>query len=161
MFNTPKIMYKGSTNTVLPITLLYASDNAIAQCDFRAGVDNMSGNFKSLPLTAEYLVSKRQPPPGAIIFVDCYYSNFTGYQIIQFLKKSKLFFKMPIIVLSKINDYRTQETCWALGADFYTVQPDSLHEFALLLECFAKLDWPTRKRDKEEFIYSLKNKFIA
>ncbi|GEP52157.1 hypothetical protein FNO01nite_28290 [Flavobacterium noncentrifugens] len=161
MFNTPKIMYKGSTNAPLPITLLYASDNAVAQGDFRAAVDNMSGNFKSAPLTAEYLVSKQQPPPGTIIFVDCYYSNFTGYQIIQFLKKSKLFFKIPIVVLSKINDYRTQETCWLLGADFYTVQPDSLQEFALLLECLVKLDWPTRKRDKKEFIYSLKNKITA
>jgi len=140
-----------------PVTLCYASDDALGHSDFREAFDNMSGNFRFLNLSADFLSSKQSLPAASIIFVDLSHSSFTGYQIIQFLRSSRLFLNTPIVVLSQSNDYRTRQTCWESGADLYIVKPFLLPELVPILEHVAKTDWSVRGRDKSEFVYVMKN----
>jgi len=140
-----------------PVTLCYASDDVYGHSDFREAFHNMSGNFKFLSLSADFLTSEQSPPAASIVFVDLSHSSFTGYQIIQFLRSSRLFFKMPIVVLSQDNDYRTRQTCWESGADLYIVKPFLLSDLVPILEHVAATDWSARERDKSRFLYIVKN----
>ena len=150
-------MYKSSEGEIVPVTLCCASDDALGHSGFREAFDNMSGNFRFLSLTPDFLNSRQPLPAGAIVFVDLSHSSFMGYQIIQFLRSNELFFKTPIVVLSQSNDYRTQETCWESGANLYIVKPFLLLDLVPILEHVAATDWFGRMRDKSQFLYVMKN----
>jgi len=136
-----------------PVTLCLASHDALAYSDFRDALESMSGNFRFLSLTAEFLISKQSPPDPAVVIVDLSHSDFTGYQIIQFLRNSNLFLKTPIVVLSQTTNYRTQQTCWESGADLYVVKPFLREDLIAILKHVATIDWSVRGRDKTQFLY--------
>ena len=154
-------MYKSSEGEMTPVTLCYASDDPLGHSDFREAIESMSGNFRFFSLTADFLTSKQSLPSAAIIFVDLSHSDFTGYQIIKFLRESKLFFKTPIVVLSPGNDFRTRQTCWESGADLYIVKPLLPLDLVPILEYVATTDWSNRGRDKSKFLYVVKKSATA
>ena len=49
--------------------------------------------------------------------------NMNGYEVLEFLKKDKRYYEIPIIMLSSMDDLTSIYRCIELGADDYVTKP--------------------------------------
>lgn len=135
------------------LTLCYVDDDPDDLTTFEEATMRLVKDVTLFRLSADFLTSMQSPPMPSIVFLDLNMPHFTGYQIIEFMRKNTTYLKMPIVVLSTANDLRSVETCWQLGADFYVVKSGTFLEFTASLEHVINIDWSTFKRDRDNFVY--------
>lgn len=143
--------------TPLPLTLCFIDDDKEDLEIFEQAVEGLVEKVALFRIGADFLTSMQNPPVRALIFVDLNMPSFTGFQIIEYLRKAGSFTTLPIIVLSTSNDYRSQQTCWDLGADYYIVKPNRIDELTHALKYVIGVDWSKNVRQRDAFVYSKKN----
>ena len=73
--------------------------------------------------------------------------NMNGYEVLEFLKKDKRFYEIPVIMLSSMDDLTSIYRCIELGADDYVTKPfDKTILEARISACIEK----KHLRDKEK-----------
>ena len=82
-----------------------------------------------------------------LILLDIIMPNMNGYEVLEFLKKDKRFYEIPVIMLSSMNDLTSIYRCIELGADDYVTKPfDKTILEARISACIEK----KHLRDKEK-----------
>ena len=82
-----------------------------------------------------------------LILLDIIMPNMNGYEVLEFLKKDKRFYEIPIIMLSSMDDLTSIYRCIELGADDYVTKPfDKMILEARISACIEK----KQLRDKEK-----------
>ena len=75
--------------------------------------------------------------------------NMNGYEVLEFLKKDKRYYEIPIIMLSSMDDLTSIYRCIELGADDYVTKPfDKMILEARISACIEK----KQLRDKEKLL---------
>ena len=84
-----------------------------------------------------------------VILLDIIMPTMNGYEVLDFLKKDKRFYEIPIIMLSSMDDLTSIYRCIELGADDYVTKPfDKRILEARISACIEK----KQLRDKEKFL---------
>ena len=82
-----------------------------------------------------------------LILLDIIMPNMNGYEVLEFLKKDKRYYEIPIIMLSSMDDLTSIYRCIELGADDYVTKPfDKMILEARISACIEK----KKLRDKEK-----------
>jgi len=82
-----------------------------------------------------------------LILLDIIMPNMNGYEVLEFLKKDKRFYEIPVIMLSSMDDLTSIYRCIELGADDYVTKPfDKTILEARISACIEK----KQLRDKEK-----------
>ena len=82
-----------------------------------------------------------------LILLDIIMPNMNGYEVLEFLKKDKRFYEIPVIMLSSMDDLTSIYRCIELGADDYVTKPfDKTILEARISACIEK----KHLRDKEK-----------
>ena len=75
--------------------------------------------------------------------------NMNGYEVLEYLKKDKRYYEIPIIMLSSMNELTSIYRCIELGADDYVTKPfDKMILEARISACIEK----KQLRDKEKLL---------
>ena len=61
-----------------------------------------------------------------LILLDIIMPNMNGYEVLEFIKKDKRFYEIPVIMLSSMDDLTSIYRCIELGADDYVTKPFDL-----------------------------------
>ena len=84
-----------------------------------------------------------------LILLDIIMPNMNGYEVLEFLKKDKRYYEIPIIMLSSMDDLTSIYRCIELGADDYVTKPfDKMILEARISACIEK----KLLRDKEKLL---------
>ncbi len=84
-----------------------------------------------------------------LILLDIIMPNMNGYKVLEFLKKDKRYYEIPIIMLSSMDDLTSIYRCIELGADDYVTKPfDKMILEARISACIEK----KLLRDKEKLL---------
>ncbi len=84
-----------------------------------------------------------------LILLDIIMPKMNGYEVLEFLKKDKRFYEIPIIMLSSMDDLTSIYRCIDLGADDYVTKPfDKMILEARISACIEK----KQLRDKEKLL---------
>ena len=84
-----------------------------------------------------------------LILLDIIMPNMNGYEVLEFLKKDKRYYEIPIIMLSSMDDLTSIYRCIELGADDYVTKPfDKMILEARISACIEK----KQLRDKEKLL---------
>ena len=82
-----------------------------------------------------------------LILLDIIMPNMNGYEVLEFIKKDKRFYEIPVIMLSSMDDLTSIYRCIELGADDYVTKPfDKTILEARISACIEK----KQLRDKEK-----------
>ena len=82
-----------------------------------------------------------------LVLLDIIMPNMNGYEVLEFLKKDKRYYEIPIIMLSSMDDLTSIYRCIELGADDYVTKPfDKMILEARISACIEK----KILRDKEK-----------
>ena len=82
-----------------------------------------------------------------LVLLDIIMPNMNGYEVLEFLKKDKRYYEIPIIMLSSMDDLTSIYRCIELGADDYVTKPfDKMILEARISACIEK----KLLRDKEK-----------
>jgi len=74
-----------------------------------------------------------------LILLDIIMPNMNGYEVLEFLKKDKRYYEIPIIMLSSMDDLTSIYRCIELGADDYVTKPfDKMILEARISACIEK-----------------------
>ncbi|GIR89534.1 MAG: adenylate cyclase [Candidatus Neomarinimicrobiota bacterium] len=108
-----------------------------------------------------------------LILLDIIMPNMNGYEVLEFLKKDKRFYEIPVIMLSSMDDLTSIYRCIELGADDYVTKPfDKTILEARISACIEKkhlrdkekelLEEIRKERDKsDKFLLNILPKSIA
>ena len=58
-----------------------------------------------------------------LILLDIIMPKMNGYEVLEFLKKDKRYYEIPVIMLSSMDDLTSIYRCIELGADDYVTKP--------------------------------------
>jgi len=84
-----------------------------------------------------------------LILLDIIMPNMNGYEVLDFMKKDKRYYEIPIIMLSSMDDLTSIYRCIELGADDYVTKPfDKMILEARISACIEK----KHLRDKEKLL---------
>ena len=84
-----------------------------------------------------------------LILLDIIMPNLNGYEVLEFFKKDKRYYEIPIIMLSSMDDLTSIYRCIELGADDYVTKPfDKMILEARISACIEK----KLLRDKEKLL---------
>jgi CheY-like chemotaxis protein len=95
----------------------------------------------------EYLQSHSDTLP-ALVVLDLNMPLMNGTQTLRSLKQSEAFQKLPVIIYSTSLNLIEMEECMRLGADSYTIKPNTFTECKQIAErffdfCCNKYSFPT------------------
>ena len=84
-----------------------------------------------------------------LILLDIIMPNMNGYEVLEFIKKDKRYYEIPVIMLSSMDDLTSIYRCIELGADDYVTKPfDKMILEARISACIEK----KQLRDKEKLL---------
>jgi CheY-like chemotaxis protein len=68
-----------------------------------------------------------------LILLDINLPRLDGKEVLTFIKQSKIFKKIPVIILSTSNSERDVEECYEKGANCYVVKPSDLDGYVRVI----------------------------
>lgn len=68
-----------------------------------------------------------------LILLDINLPRLDGKEVLSFIKQSKDFEKIPVIILSTSNSQRDIEECYQVGANCYVVKPSDLEGYVQVI----------------------------
>ncbi|HEU4496033.1 MAG TPA: response regulator, partial [Flavobacterium sp.] len=94
------------------------------------------------------------PPPNPhIVFLDLNMPGFSGFDVLQQLRKSEDFKNLPIVIFSTSSDEQTINKSRELGANYYIPKPTDFYMLKKTIQHTLNIDWKTFKASKENFVY--------
>lgn len=97
---------------------------------------------------------KNPPPSPSIVFLDLNMPLKSGFEVIEELRQSPRFSKLPLVVMSTASDINSIERCKKLGADLYINKVTSFGDLQKAIYYTLKIDWDTFNADGSKFVYS-------
>ena len=101
----------------------------------RAGVRNEMLNFTDGQDILDFLLNLDKKPEGQhychdyILFLNLDLPKVDGLKVLKKIKKNMKLKKIPVIIITAIDDARTFEKCYNLGCSTYIVKPTERHDF--------------------------------
>ncbi len=137
-------------------TIFYTDDDA-EDLEFFMEVTSAIGDHLNLVTQdngKKLLHDLENPPPNPhIVFLDLNMPGFSGFDVLQQLRSSDDFKKLPIVIFSTSSDERIIAKSRELGASYYVSKPT---DFSLLKETIQhtlSINWDTFIPSKENFVY--------
>ncbi|RZK11830.1 MAG: response regulator, partial [Flavobacterium sp.] len=77
----------------------------------------------------------------------------SGLDVLQQLRSSDKYKKLPIVIFSTSSDEQTIAKSLELGANFYVTKPTDFSLFKKTIQHTLSINWDTFKTSKENFVY--------
>ncbi len=110
--------------------------NMIKDSLLRAGVGNQVLRLADGRQTLDYLLKIGQQPAREqasqqyVLFVDVNLPDVSGVEVLEKIMKDGRLCKIPVIVLTVVDDQQTIDRCYDLGCSTYIVKPAKNEDFA-------------------------------
>ena len=110
--------------------------NIIRNSLLRAGVGNQILHFAGGRQTLDYLlkISRQSASETAnlqyVLFVDVNLPDVGGVEVLEKIMEDSQLSKIPVIVLTAVDDPHTIDRCYNLGCSTYIVKPEKNEDFA-------------------------------
>jgi len=138
------------------LTIFYTDDDA-EDLEFFTEVTSTLGDHLNIVTQnngQKLLHDLKNPPPNPhIIFLDLNMPGFTGFDVLQQLRSSDNFKKLPIVIFSTSSDEKNIARSLELGASFYVTKPTDFSLFKKTIQHTLSINWDTFKPSKENFVY--------
>lgn len=138
------------------ITIFYTDDDA-EDLEFFTEVTNALGDHLNIVTQnngQKLLHDLKNPPPTPhIVFLDLNMPGFSGLDVLQQLRSSDKYKKLPIVIFSTSSDEQTIAKSLELGANFYVTKPTDFSLFKKTIQHTLSINWDTFKTSKENFVY--------
>ena len=102
----------------------------------RAGVGNQVLRLADGRQTLDYLLKIGQQPASEqasqryVLFVDVHLPDVGGVEVLEKIMEDGRLSKIPVIVLTAVDDRQTIDRCYDLGCSTYIVKPAKNEDFA-------------------------------
>lgn len=102
----------------------------------RAGVGNQVLRLADGRQTLDYLLKISQKPASEqtsqryVLFVDVNLPDVGGVEVLEKIREDGQLSKIPVIVLTAVDDQQTIDRCYDLGCSTYIVKPAKNEDFA-------------------------------
>lgn len=138
------------------LTIFYTDDDA-EDLEFFTEVTSQIGNHLNIVTQnngKKLLQDLENPPPNPhIVFLDLNMPGFSGFDVLQKLRTSDNFKKLPVVIFSTSSDEQTIAKSLALGASYYVPKPTDFSVLKKTIQHTLNIDWNTFKTSKENFVY--------
>lgn len=138
------------------LTIFYTDDDA-EDLEFFTEVTNTLGGHLNIVTqnNGQELLHdlKNSPPTPHILFLDLNIPGFSGLDILQQLRSSDKYKKLPIVIFSTSSDEQTIAKSLELGANYYVTKPTDFSLFKKTIQHTLSINWDTFKTSKENFVY--------
>jgi len=138
------------------LTIFYTDDDA-EDLDFFIEVTSSLGDHLNIVTQSngqKLLHDLKNPPPNPhILFLDLNMPGFSGLDVLQQLRSSDKFKKLPIVIFSTSSDEKNIAKSLELGASFYVTKPTDFSLFKKTIQHTLSINWDTFKPSKENFVY--------
>lgn len=139
------------------LTIFYTDDDA-EDLEFFTEVTSQIGDHLNIVTQnngKKLLQDLENPPPNPhIVFLDLNMPGFSGFDVLEHLRSSDTFKKLPIVIFSTSSDEQTIAKSLALGASYYVSKPTDFTLLKKTIQHTLSIDWNTFKTNKENFVYS-------
>lgn len=138
------------------LTIFYTDDDAEDLEFFTEATNTLGGHLNIVTQNngQELLHDLKNPPPTPhILFLDLNMPGFSGLDILQQLRSSDKYKKLPIVIFSTSRDEQTIAKSLELGANYYITKPTDFSLFKKTIQHTLSIDWDTFKTSKENFVY--------
>ena len=88
-----------------------------------------------------------------IIYLDYNLHVGTAVDVIRNLRTKRIYYEIPIVILSEHEDKAVISLCWKAGANYFITKPRSLKTFEKVLAITLDIDWANYKPSKEDFSF--------
>jgi CheY-like chemotaxis protein len=98
----------------------------------RAGVDNQILHLADGRQTLDYLmkIGPQSANQQYVLFVDVDLPEVGGVEVLEKIAEDGQLNKIPVIVLTAVDDPHTIDRCYNLGCSTYIVKPEKSEDFA-------------------------------
>ena len=98
----------------------------------RAGVDNQILHLTDGRQTLDYLmkIGPQSANQQYVLFVDVDLPEVGGVEVLEKIAEDGQLSKIPVIVLTAVDDPHTIDRCYNLGCSTYIVKPEKSEDFA-------------------------------
>lgn len=138
------------------MTIFYTDDDA-EDLEFFTEVTSLIGNHLNIVTQnngKKLLHDLENPPPNPhIVFLDLNMPGFSGFDVLQQLRSSDSFKKLPIVIFSTSSDEQTIAKSLALGASYYVPKPTDFSLLKKTIQHTLDINWDTFQPSKENFVY--------
>lgn len=138
------------------LTIFYTDDDA-EDLEFFTEVTGQIGNHLNIVTQnngKKLLQDLENPPPNPhIVFLDLNMPGFSGFDVLEKLRSSDSFKKLPVVIFSTSSDEQTIAKSLALGASYYVPKPTDFSVLKKTIQHALNIDWNTFKTSKENFVY--------
>lgn len=138
------------------LTIFYTDDDA-EDLEFFTEVTTALGDHLNIVTQnngQKLLNDLKNPPPNPhILFLDLNMPGFSGLDVLQELRSSDKFKKLPIVIFSTSSDEKNIAKSLELGASFYITKPTDFSLFKKTIQHTLSINWNTFKTSKENFVY--------
>lgn len=138
------------------LTIFYTDDDA-EDLEFFTEVTSQIGDHLNIVTQnngKKLLHDLENPPPNPhIVFLDLNMPGFSGFDVLEKLRSSNSFKKLPVVIFSTSSDEQTIAKSLALGANYYVPKPTDFSLLKKTIQHTLSIDWNTFKTSKENFIY--------
>lgn len=138
------------------LTIFYTDDDA-EDLEFFTEVTSQIGDHLNIVTQnngKKLLQDLENPPPNPhIVFLDLNMPGFSGFDVLQQLRSSDSFKKLPIVIFSTSSDEQTIAKSLALGASYYVPKPTDFSLLKKTIQHTLSIDWNTFRANKENFVY--------
>ncbi|MBD3583801.1 response regulator [Flavobacterium selenitireducens] len=139
------------------ITIFYTDDDLEDLEFFREATESLNQSVELVTLNSgEALldVLHNPPPRPHLIFLDVNMPGLTGFDVLEKVRNTGNFRKLPVIMFTTSNDQVIIDRSLRLGANFFVQKSGSFPNLKKSIEHALKIDWSTFKTTAENFVYA-------
>ncbi len=139
------------------LTIFYTDDDLEDLEFFREVTDSLEQDVELVTLNSgEALleVLDNPPPKPHLVFLDINMPGLNGFDVLEKVRKTENFSKLPVIMFTTSNDEGIIERSFNLGANFFVQKSGNFPNLKKSIEHAMKIDWNTFKTTADNFVYA-------
>lgn len=142
-------------HTTTTTSIFYVDDDQEDLAFFREASELVGESVSLFELPDDMIHAIKNPPPfPSLVFLDLNMPLKSGYDVLEELRSSSAFSRLPIIIFSTALDRTTVAKCRELGATLYLTKPRTLPDLIQLMKDLTCIDWETFQADDDNFFFN-------
>ncbi|RYZ75271.1 MAG: response regulator [Proteobacteria bacterium] len=134
--------------------IIYIDDDADDQLLFEEIVESYGKEMKVYGKSQEFVSQlDTAPPDGTIVFLDLNMPFKTGEEVLEIMKASPLWSKVPVVILSTSISELTITNCMRKGANLYIVKARDYSKLRTSIDYALNIDFDSFVPDERSFVY--------